>query len=87
MPGKSGSSGMTIVCCRATTVPHNDRMPITAQVGAERRARGELGVTGITVAPPARPDQPGASATGRSTRSPRTVDAVDAGSNEFPDDG
>ena len=34
MPGKSGSSGMTIVCCSATTVPHSDRIPTTAQVGA-----------------------------------------------------
>ena len=26
MPEKSGSSGTTIVCCSATTVPHSDRM-------------------------------------------------------------
>ena len=32
--GKSGSSGMTMVCCNATTVPHSDRIPMTAQVGA-----------------------------------------------------
>src|SRR6478752_270850 len=32
IPGKSGNSGITIVCCRATTVPHNDRMAMTAQV-------------------------------------------------------
>jgi hypothetical protein len=36
-------------------------MPMTAQVGAERRERSELGVTGITVVPTVRPDQPGVS--------------------------
>ena len=33
MPGKSGSNGTTRVCCNATTVPHNDNTPMTAQVG------------------------------------------------------
>ena len=33
MPGNSGSSGTTIVCCNATTVPHSDRIAMTAQVG------------------------------------------------------
>src|ERR1700712_770066 len=33
MPGKSGSNGTTMVCCNATTVPHNDNTPMTAHVG------------------------------------------------------
>ena len=33
MAGNSGSSGTTIVCCSATTVPDRDRIAMTAQVG------------------------------------------------------
>ncbi len=35
MAGKSGNNGITIVCCSATTVPHNDRMAMTDQVGTD----------------------------------------------------
>ena len=39
MPGNSGSSGTTIVCCSATTVPHSDRIPTIAEVETARADR------------------------------------------------
>ncbi len=53
IPGKSGSSGMTIVCCRATTVPQSDRMPMIAQVGAFRRAGAGAGGASMIMTIPA----------------------------------
>ena len=39
-----------MVCCNATTVPHSDRMAITAQVGADRRRAVASGWGTVSVA-------------------------------------
>jgi hypothetical protein len=51
IPGKSGSSGMTMVCCSDTTVPHDDKIPMTTHVGTVLEGRADK-VTSCKGSPP-----------------------------------